>query len=171
MLKKFNKGKKIIAFLSLITLVVSLGVTCYASPSLTTTTAERNSIANNWSYYALGQYEYNCLAYAMDNTSTWVWPWDPNSKVSETQVNDFLFSSGYTQTGYNNGTGPWPASKICSYGWGTDVRHFARITTASVTSWTGDKLRAKWGHCEIFSHTNSNPYTNNVYGPLLGKYR
>lgn len=54
-----------IALLVVVLVLGILGGVAHAlSPSQTTTTAQRNAIAYNWTYYARGYYENNCLAYA-----------------------------------------------------------------------------------------------------------
>lgn len=162
---------KITAMLSIILscFCISNSIVCYAlTPSDQTTTAERNAIAYRWTYYQRGYREYNCLSYALGNTSSWTWPW--GDTATESEVTSYLSSKGYSKIDYNNGIGPWAAAKICSYGWGSDVRHFAKVITVGGT-WTNDIIRAKWGACELFNHPDGNPYTNYAYGPLLGKYK
>lgn len=143
-------------FALLITLFSLLfSTTVSASPSLTTTTAERNAIAYNWDYYAGGVYENNCLAYAMGNTTTWLWPWGADNPTVST-VQTWLAGQGYSGVL----TGPLQGKlQMTAYALNGRVTHFARAITETT-------VRAKWGHAEIFNHSNLDPYTNVVYGGL-----
>jgi len=138
------------------------------TPSGTTTIAQRNAIAYTWTYYTRGYYENNCLAYSLGNTTTWLWPWGAMNP-SLSQVKSYL--SGYYGFSYvgPSAVGPLRTTRVYCYGSTSAVTHFARNTTAT-TSIRTDSIRAKWGRCEVFNHSNANPYTPNPYGPLVGAW-
>ncbi len=127
------------------------------TPSRQTTTAERNAIAYNWTYYTLGWYENNCLAYAVGVTDRWIWPWG-SAKPTIAQVTTYMYTWGYMPNAV-------AAKRVYCYGSSSAVTHFSK--NISVTS---TQIRAKWGHCEIFTHSTSNPYTSYAYGPRVFTY-
>jgi hypothetical protein len=143
---------------------------CFASPSLSTTTAERNYIANDWTFYNQGNYENNCLAYALGNTTSWIWPWGSSNPTLQEVFNYLLSSYGYTS--YRSySSQPYPHScTIACYGTLGNVTHFSKIISGGLW-WNSGTCRAKWGRCEIFSHSTLDPYTDNVYGSLIAMFR
>lgn len=122
--------------------------------SYQTTTADRNYIANNWTYYKRGYADYNCLAYALGDTSRWIWPWGSSNPSTDT-VKTYLKNLDYTVTSTSGSSKK--KLRMVVYSLNGGVTHFSR-TTSNTT------CRAKWGACELFSHSNLDPYTNNVYG-------
>lgn len=100
--------------------------------------------------------ENNCLAYAMGNTTSWIWPWgEDNPTISECKT--WLTTKGYDSlSGEGLLTGPL---SMTAYALNGRVTHFAKAITSST-------VRAKWGQSEVFNHSNLDPYTNYVYGPL-----
>ena len=147
-----------------LTVCVSL-VLCFAEDvaaralSIHTTTAQRNAIAKNWKYYQRGYQDYNCLAYALGNTRSWVWPWGSSPSVQT--VKNWLSKIGYANAGANT-QGPFYKFTIYVYEKNGVVTHFARTTKINGSSLGGNnRCAAKWGSCELFTHTNSNPYVKN----------
>ncbi|MHB8761182.1 MAG: DUF7689 domain-containing protein [Coriobacteriia bacterium] len=137
------------------------------SPSTVTSTAQRNHVAYSWSYHTRGYYENNCLAFALGNTTAWIWPWGAaNPTVS--QVSSYLSRYLFSYVG-PNAAGPLKTRRIYCYGSTSRVTHFARNTTATSSIRT-DAIRAKWGGCEVFNHRHANPYTPTIYGPLVGAW-
>ena len=127
-----------------------------------TTTAQRNSIARQYTYYSQGTYFANCLSFALDKVPTyntwsdWSWPWQGN--VNTIQVMEYLRPRGFKTYTMNTSVRP----RVAVYGHSTsNITHFARVNTSGA-------IRAKWGRSEIFSHTTTSPYNvNGDYGALL----
>jgi len=164
------KRRVLIVLCLCLIMVLALPTLAYAlTPSLTTTTAERNYIANDWSYYARGWYENNCLAYALDNTTDWIWPWGQNNPTLS-QVESYMSSVGYPYMFERDFIGPYyPPAEVACYGWTNSIKHFAKVTSYGY-GWYYSTIRAKWGHYEIFDGSNGDPYTNNVYGPEVAMF-
>lgn len=144
--------------------------TAYAlTPSLQSTTALRNSIAYNWSYYARGYYENNCLAYALGNTTSWIWPWG-YSNPTVAQTDSYMAGYGYAGVSPNAG-GPLRTTRVYAFGSTSSVGHFAKNRNYTIVL-RNDLTRAKWGHYEIFNHSNADPYKPlpDGYGPLVRRY-
>ncbi len=144
---------------------------CFAAwddPSVQTTTAERNSIAYNWTYYQRGLYDNNCLAYSLGILYGWVWPWSDSNPTLQ-QAFDYMKNT----YGYNSYRSYSTFDKTCTiacYGLSqSNITHFAKITSGGA-SWNSGTAQAKWGHAEIFDHSNLNPYTNNLYGSLFAMF-
>ena len=152
--------------LALIAVTVLSSVAYALTPSQTTTTAQRNWIAKNWTYYARGYYENNCLAYALGNTTSWIWPWG-SSNPTLAQAESYMRGLGYSC--YERWVyGPYEPCQVACYGWTSNITHFSKITSGGYCWQDGcGTCRAKWGHCEIFNHSNIDCYTNNVYGPEI----
>lgn len=144
-----------------IALVVSVMLTVSPAFALTnsaqTTTAQRNAIAYNWTYYARGWYENNCLAYAIGVTDRWIWPWG-SSNPTLTQVTTYMSTQGYMANAV-------AAKRVYCYGSPSAVTHFSKNISVS-----SSQVRAKWGHCEIFNHSTNNPYKPTPYGPYVYAY-
>lgn len=140
----------------------ALGLT----PSTQSTTAQRNAIAHNWTYYTRGYYQNNCLAYALGNTTQWIWPWPAEPMLG--QVAAYLIGLGWTWVG-PDASGPLKTTRIYCYGSSDDVLHFAKCVTPT-SSVQNDTVRAKWGHFEVFTHSNAHPYNSppDGYGGLVG---
>lgn len=136
------------------------------TPSTQSTTAQRNAIAHTWTYYTRGYYENNCLAYALGNTTQWVWPWFGDASLDE--VRGYLANLGWAWVGPDAG-GPLRTTRVYCYGSSTDVIHFAKCATAR-SYVQNDTVRAKWGHYEVFTHSNAHPYNSPPagYGGLVG---
>lgn len=132
--------------------------------ALTSSTALRNRIAKNWTFLAQGLQDYNCLAWALGITTTWVWPWgQENPTLSE--VNDYMSGLGYEALSSNI------SCDIYAYGTSSAVAHFSRGRGAGPLAVPID---AKWGAYELFTHTSTNPYytieEGGVYGRLVKAY-
>ena len=158
-MKKMPKwGKSIISLIAILLCASFVVTNAYAyTPSETTSIEVRNKIAKNWSFMARGYKEYNCLAWALGNTTTWVWPWSGNASVS--QVNDYMSDLGYSNLFANM------SCDIYAYGTTSSVAHFARGRGAGPLAVPID---AKWGACELFTHTSTNPYYTIAEGGLYG---
>ena len=153
----------------LLLLSVLVGTALALSPSLTSTPAWRNARAYNWTLYTQGYNENNCLAYAVfNNTMSWIWPWG-GSNPTVTQVDGYMVSLGFTPVS-PDATGPLLTTRACVYGSTSAVGHFAKNRNATLVL-RNDLTRAKWGHYEVFNHSNANPYKNSpAYGPLVRAY-
>ncbi len=90
---------------------------------------------------------YNCLAYALGITTTWVWPWTGNP--TDSQVTSYLTSLGYKKFSYGQ---PYQA-KIISYGTTSSIGHFSKSSST-----LGGSCITKWGGLERFKHDSWNPY-------------
>lgn len=117
-----------------------------------------------YTYDAPSTSTYNCLAYALGITSTWVWPWTGNP--TDSQVTSWISWMGYVPWS-GQGTGP----KIISYGTTSEVIHFSKVTGTGCT--------AKWGGLERFTHGSGSPYntgwdawcpSNPYYGYTVNYY-
>lgn len=74
-LKSSHKCKKIIICL-VIALTIAIPSNAFAlTASSVSSNAIRNKISSSWSYKQRGYYENNCLAWALGNTTNWIWPW------------------------------------------------------------------------------------------------
>lgn len=136
--------------------------------SRTTTQAQRNNIANDWTYYKRGYNDYNCLAYAMGNNTQWYWPWGTSNPTIQQAKNWLKNKCKYKIADKDKKSG---LSKyvICVYA-NTQgkVTHFARTTKINGNT-LGKNIAcvAKWGQCELFTHKSRNPYKKNgLYGAI-----
>ncbi|PKM77277.1 MAG: hypothetical protein CVU90_08200 [Firmicutes bacterium HGW-Firmicutes-15] len=160
-----KKHKFILSIILMLMLSLFIGE-CFATPSYTSSTATRNSIAYNWTFYAQGLLENNCLAYSIGNETDWIWPWGgSNPDLNQTL---YWLQSVMGFTGQTYGSTPYQTCSVTAYGWSNNVTHFARVLSSNST-WATGTCRAKWGRYEIFSHSNLNPYTN-AYGPLIVRF-
>ncbi|EHL06346.1 hypothetical protein HMPREF0322_02914 [Desulfitobacterium hafniense DP7] len=114
-----------------------------------------------WEYNAPATSTYNCLAYALDITSTWVWPWGSTHPTSS-QVDAYLAYLGYT--GYNWGYPIQP--QIISYGTSSAVTHFSKVPPGA-----SGYCIAKWGDLERFKHYSWDPYYTSFYGAPVKTYQ
>lgn len=79
--------KRKIVTTSLVLASIASGATT-ALAGITTPTSTLNSIvitSGNYAWLGDATSQYNCLAYALGNYSSWVWPWGSNNPTS-TQV-------------------------------------------------------------------------------------
>jgi len=162
----FNRGA-----ITVVIAIVIFSLFSIQALAASTTTAQRNAIANDWTFYAQGTETYNCLAYALGNTTSWVWPWGA-SNPTFSQVQTYLNGKGYAESYKVGFIGPIQPCKITCYGTTSAITHFAKYTnTSNNTGWTG-QVRAKWGACEIFTHSTPNPYVpTGIYGKQVAVFR
>lgn len=128
----------------------------------TTTPAQRNAISWTWTYNAPGTDTYNCLAYALGYTNSWIWPLSWGNSPSLTTVTAWM--NGWPGKTYNSTK--QSTSKIVVYGRNSAVTHFSKITGSSTCC-------AKWGRAERFNHGSLGPYYNTTasYGAIYGYYK
>lgn len=134
------------------------------TPSTVSSTAIRNRISNSWSYKARGYYENNCLAWALGNTTSWIWPWG-SKNPTVAQVTSYLATRGYEHTGNKN-----MSQKIYAFGSTSSVTHFSKGLGNGPLATPQD---AKWGHYEVFNHHSPDPYnsvSSGSYGPRVASY-
>lgn len=163
-LKSSHKCKKIIICL-VIALTIAIPSNAFAlTASSVSSNAIRNKISSSWSYKQRGYYENNCLAWALGNTTNWIWPWGQKNPTVA-QVNTFLSSQGYRNSGNQN-----MSQKIYAFGKTSGVTHFSRGLGMGPLAVPMD---AKWGHYEVFNHQSPNPYysiASGSYGPRVASY-
>lgn len=163
-----RRNIRMLILTGLLTVSVAVnGVTSLARElSLSSTTAIRNTIANNWEYYARGYRDYNCLAYALGYTDQWMWPWGDRNPT-ESEVKSYLRSYGYSiTTNKSSFTELSAKKKIIVYSVnGNGITHFSK-------KYGSEGIVAKWGQYEIFTGNKYASYTNNLYGqPSFYAYR
>lgn len=129
-----------------------------ATPSNTTTKAERDAIAWTWTYSSRGELEQNCLGFALGQMD-WVWPWGVENPTLQ-YANMYLVAKGYTQ-----GSGTM-SQDMFVYGADDNVTHFSKGNKGPVIY----PCTAKWGKCEIFDHSSADPYNAVPYGPKIASY-
>lgn len=163
-LKSSHKCKKIIICL-VIALTIAIPSNAFAlTASSVSSNTIRNKISSSWSYKQRGYYENNCLAWALGNTTDWIWPWGQKNPTVA-QVNTFLSSQGYRNSGNQN-----MSQKIYAFGKTSGVTHFSRGLGMGPLAVPMD---AKWGHYEVFNHQSPNPYysiASGSYGPRVASY-
>lgn len=115
-------------------------------------------IAYNWTYSSRGYAEQNCLSFALNKGNVWTRPWG-TSNPTKSQAKTYLTNQGYNHFLNANEQGPLPNTPVHAYILNGRITHFSKNVS-------GAPVRAKWGKCEIFNHSNVDPYTNYVYGPL-----
>ena len=158
-MKTKAKGKMILSFVMALVLTLSFSTSVFAlTPSNTTSTAQRNKIAKNWTYRSRGYAEQNCLSYAIGKGNVWTWPWGA-SNPTKAQSQAYLKKQGYTKFKNANVAGHLPKTEVYAYVLNSGITHFAK-------QYSGGGSIAKWGTCEKFSSNSTNPYTNYVYGKL-----
>lgn len=136
----------------------------FATQSAQSNVALRNSIAKQWTYVERGQYEQNCLSFALENGVHWTWPWG-NRNPSRGEAKSFLYSEGYRNQADAGNLVSFPGNKeiYAYYIEGKNVTHFSRAYGSP------QNTRAKWGHYEVFGHNTHNPYTDYAYGHMTFK--
>lgn len=83
-------------------------------------------------------------------------------------ANTYMNGLGWTPVSAS-ATGPLKTIRAYAFGTTSSVKHFARNTGYTMVL-RNDPIRAKWGHAEVFNHSNANPYKPTPYGPLVGGY-
>ncbi len=144
----------------LLLLLVFTSTVVTAEPYLLESKEFYDSIAWTWEYYDTFSPTYNCLAYAMDVTNMWIWPW--NESPTSAEVTVYLSKRGYAVN-----SGPY-MPKIISYGTAYEITHFAKVIDGNTT-------RAKWGGYELMTSYSWDPYVGpgcyRGYGPRMLQYR
>ncbi|MGE6230178.1 DUF7689 domain-containing protein [Paenibacillus chitinolyticus] len=110
-------------------------------------------------------FPYNCLAYAIDETAKWVWPWKSSGydrDATATEMTAFLRSYGYSDRNTGNPNNP---PKLIAYGKSlSSVGHIARVLDSSTT-------KSKWGIAELVTTYSLSPYNSSAgYGPAVQYY-
>lgn len=120
-------------------------------------TAEAYSLLTK-NFIKKGNYtqNYNCLAYAIGITNTWVWPWGTrNPSLSETTT--YLETLGYERAN------TYSANCIVAYGTSTsNITHFSKVS--------GGVVVAKCGSLELLQHTTYQAYYTDSYGSAQAFY-
>lgn len=106
---------------------------------------------------------YNCLAYALGVTSTWIWPWG-SSDATLSEITKVLTDQGY------NTRSPGPSyipPRLVVYGSSNAIGHIAKITNSNPQT-----TKSKWGPWELVETKSYDPYrpTPNGYGPAIQYY-
>lgn len=115
-----------------------------------------DALAWTWQYHAPCSTTYNCLSYALGITNTWTWPWGSNNPTNN-QVNAYMATKGYSTTG--------TYLKIASYGSGSAIKHFSKITGDST-------CLAKCGSLNVLKHNSLDPYYHSgSYGAKITVYK
>ena len=119
-------------------------------------TSEYDALCKNYTYAGPADSSYNCLAYALGNTNSWIWPWG-SSKPTDAQVTTFLSSLyGYTKASLAY------QPVIMSHGTSTSsIAHFSKAS--------GSNSYSKFGAYELFYHQGWNVFRGN-YGTLKSVY-
>lgn len=127
-----------------------------------------DAIAYSWEYEGPVDDDYNCLAYAIGNTSSWVWPWGANNPNSD-QVDAAMSSWGYDAYFYGSPFAPDVISYVDDANYtGTDddeVVHFAK-------AFSDGTIISKWGQLELIKSDSWSPFkTSGGYGPARKVYQ
>ncbi|EFM09647.1 conserved hypothetical protein [Paenibacillus curdlanolyticus YK9] len=155
--------KRILPTAVAITAVVAGSATAYAGydaglfsqPQSTYEAAVKTS--GNYYYLAAASSSYNSLAYALGDTSNWVWPWGSSNPTSA-QVDTYLSGRGYTTTTTASEV------KIISYGTSSSIGHFGKPSDVNY-------VNAKWGQLERLQSLNWDPYNTSSYGAKVKTYK
>lgn len=161
MINKKLKSKRIVT--------VALAVTTFAAGSttalagITTSKATLDAIVTtpgNYAWLGDATTQYNCLAYALLNYGSWVWPWsgNPTSSQVDTYLNGQGFPVARAMDSYDVA-----AYDIISYGSSSSITHFSRIADINYSN-------AKWGSLERLQSLGWSPYKSTPYGPAVKKY-
>ena len=119
-----------------------------------------DEIAYNYKEIGPADPNYNCLAYALGNTTSWIWPWSTDT-ATQSQVDNYLNLYGYSGNSFGY---VYATPGIISYGHGSDaINHFARATASYVA-------KSKWGQWELME-TTWDPYKRSGYGPAQRYYK
>lgn len=131
--------------------------TVYATPSVVSSTAERNAVAKNWTYLKRGVAENNCMAWAFGDEYNFLWPWYGAPTLK--QVDKYMADNGYTAYDRNM------SCAIYAYGSSSEVVHFARGLGNGPLA---VPISAKWGMWEAFTHSGTDPYYSVSEGGIYG---
>lgn len=161
------KSKKIISAVLCILMLISIClpiVAFGATLSLESSNTLRNKISHSWTYKYRGLWDNNCLAWALGNTTDWIWPWKEDNPTL-TQMTNYLTAHGYKHTGNQS-----MSQKIYVFGTTSCVTHVSRGLGIGPLQTPQD---AKWGHYEVFTHQHHNPYNSiasGSYGPRIASF-
>lgn len=116
----------------------------------------------NYAYLADATPTYNCLAYALGNTTQWEWPWG-QSNPTLSQVSTYMLTKGKNTYSLSE---PATVGMIISYGTSeSSITHFSKVADANYSN-------AKWGTLERLQSLGHNPYKGNgLYGYAMRKYK
>lgn len=105
---------------------------------------------------------YNCLAYALGNTSRWEWPWGSQNPTAS-QVNSYMKTKGKNTYSLSE---PATVGMIISYGTSSSsITHFSKVMGPNYSN-------AKWGKYELLQSLGHNPYKPvGPYGYAISKYK
>ena len=94
---------------------------------------------------------YNCLAYAIGVTDSWVWPWVYDCPTLS-QLDTYMNSQGYVRVSQ------YQSNCIVAYGFSSsEITHFSKVVAGTVT--------AKCGAWELMEHNEYDAYfANGDYG-------
>jgi hypothetical protein len=133
----------------------SLSVNCYIaiykSGSLCAPVSDYAGVVKQ--FKKIGNYTrtYNCLAYALGITYSWVWPWGEDCPTLS-QLNTYMESQGYVSVEQ------YQSNCIVAYGFSrSEITHFSKVVAGTVT--------AKCGAWELMEHNEYDAYfANGGYG-------
>lgn len=165
--KSIKVKKGLISVIIATTAIVGGATTAFAG--ITTSASILNAelkTAGNYAWLANATPNYNCLAYALGNHSSWVWPWSGNPTSS--QVDTYLSGQGYTISSAYGSSTPGDYA-IVSYGTSSSINHFSKVGTDRVGS--SNYSNAKWGSAERLQSLGWDPYTvDGTYGAAYRQY-
>lgn len=153
------KHKLISCIITLVTVLVGAS----SAFALSQPTAVYDAVvktAGNYAELAGATTSYNCLAYALGNTSSWVWPWGSNNPTIS-QVNTYLWNYDEYLSHDMDTTNPDPPSEIIAYGSTSSIAHFSKIADKNYTN-------AKWGSLERLQSLGWDPYKTYANGGPYG---
>lgn len=104
---------------------------------------------------------YNCLAYVLGATTTWIWPWGSRD-ATLSEMTTVLTEFGYVTR--NPGPDYYPPRAVV-YGSSSEIGHIAKAGSYSSSV-------SKWGPYEVVSTGSTDPYRSrpNGYGPAVQYY-
>lgn len=154
--------KKLITAALVFTAVVGGSTSAFALSQPTSVYDSIVKVKGNYSELAGATSRYNCLAYALGNTTSWVWPWG-SSNPSSSQVDSYMSSRGYTGAAYSSSK---TGMSIVSYGTSSsNITHFSKISSSSSSD-------AKWGSLERLRSNGWDPYKPaGPYGYAVRMYK
>ncbi len=154
--------------MSIILSAITLG-SATAFAGITTSPTTLNAMlktSGNYAWLGNATGQYNCLAYVLDNYSSWIWPWSGPNNPTASDVNIYLRQKGF---GYGEPMGSYYGDfSIISYGTESSIGHFGRIAdTVNGVQYSN----AKWGKLERLQHVGWSPYkSSSTYGDAYQKY-
>lgn len=164
-----SKSRKLLLALTMVFAIIAGSSTAVLAGMTTPASVINNNlkVSGNYSWVGDATANYNCLAYALETPTSWIWPWGYSNPSSST-VDSYLSSKGYN---YNQ---PMSSSnvanyEIISYGTSSSINHFARVASGGIGA-SNDTI-AKWGTIELLKHSGWDPYkSNGEYGNAHKKF-